>query len=76
MCYINNIVKTKTKGGKKMIKINSLGEAIQVYKTHQIIDLESNLGKELLNWFKASSYSLKYYNKCAFVPALDNNFNI
>ena len=47
--------------------INSLGEAIQVYKTVQIIDLDTNLGQELLAWFKASSYSIRYYNQCAFV---------
>lgn len=59
-----------------MNKINSLKEAIKIYGLHQIIDLDTNLGHELLSWFKASSYSINYYNRCAFIPALDNNFNI
>lgn len=47
--------------------IKSLEEAIKVYKIKQIIDLDTELGQSMLAWFKASSYSIKYYNKCAFV---------
>lgn len=56
---------------EQMNKVNSLGEAIKVYSLQQIIDLETTLGQELLSWFKASSYSIEYYNRCAFIPALD-----
>lgn len=47
--------------------IKSLEEAIKVYKIQQIIDLDTELGQSMLVWFKASSYSIKYYNRCAFV---------
>lgn len=47
--------------------INNLEQAIQIYKIKQIIDLDTQLGQELLTWFKASSYSITYYNRCAFV---------
>lgn len=57
------------------MKIKSLSEAIQVYKLQQIIDLDTELGRELLAWFRASSYTIRYYNLCAFIPALKNNFN-
>jgi hypothetical protein len=59
------------KGGAVM-HIKSLGEAIDIYLCHKIIDLKTELGQELEAFFKASSYTITYYGECAFIPALDH----
>lgn len=59
--------------GTTMTKIKTLGEAYSIYQVKQIIDLDTELGKELYSWFKNSSYTLdeRFKDKgCVFVPSI------
>ena len=59
--------------GVTMNKIKTLGEAYSINQVKQIIDLDTELSKELYSWFKNSSYTLdeRFKDKgCVFVPSI------